>query len=75
MPEVERTASTPAAGAGRQGVRIAIAAVIVKALATVMPEEMIPQVEVIVLTLITMAAAALGKLARDKDIPFLGKLI
>ena len=75
MAENERVASTPKTGAGREGVRVAIAAAITKGLASILPETMIPQVEIIVFALLAMGAAALGKLARDKEIPWLGKLI
>ena len=75
MSDEVRVASTPTVGAGREGVRVALAALIVKGLSTIVPPEIMPSMEVAVIAVVAMGFAWLGKVARDRGLPFIGTLL
>jgi len=71
MPEESRPASTPAAGAVRAGIGVTLAQIASHFAARVLPPEIVPQVDFLLLTGFTAAIALGGKLLRNRypDLP------
>lgn len=67
MPN-SRTASRPAAGAGREGVRLALAGLVLYCLEQILPAEIMGHVGVLVFAAIAIGAAAAGKWLRERGL-------
>jgi hypothetical protein len=70
-----REASRPSAGAGREGIRLTLATLIVGWLVPLVGVDLEPELRAMVFAVVAMGFAWLGKVLRGRNLGFLADLI